>query len=229
MIHALIALIAFQEPNTLTQAEVGQGWKLLFDGKSTNGWRNFKAKTVASGWVVKDGALVCAEPENAGDIVTEEQFKWFDLTLEYNLSKGGNSGVMYHVTEQGATTWQTGPEIQLYDHPAQEGVEISGYLYQLYGSKVDASKPAGEWNKLRILISPGQCLTEVNGVKYHEYVLGSEDFKTRVAKSKFSRYPHFGTSGKGSIALQGDHGVVSFRNVKIRPIADPTADKDDGR
>jgi hypothetical protein len=204
--------------NTLTPAESKAGWKLLFDGKSTAGWHNFKAEGVSSGWVVKDGVLTCADPGKAGDIVTKEKFDWFELSIEVNLGKGQNSGIMFRVADDGEATWHSGPEIQLYDHPIEAGVEVTGFLYQLYGSTVDASKPAGEWNVLHIVVAPDKCFTEVNGVKYYEYVFGSKDFWDRVAKSKFNKYPGFAKLDKGSIGIQGDHGAVSFRNIKIRPI-----------
>jgi len=218
MIGTLTAVVLLQSANTLTAAEKRAGWELLFDGKSTKGWHNFKKTGVSSGWVVKDGVLSCADPEKAGDIVSDKKFKWFDLTMEVNLGVGQNSGIMFHVADSGEATWHSGPEIQLYDHKQQAGVETTGFLYQLYTSPVDAAKPAGQWNKVRILISKEKCLTEVNGVKYYEFVLGSEDFKARVAKSKFAQYPNFGKLGEGSIAIQGDHGIVSFRNMKIRPL-----------
>ena len=107
------------------------------------------------------------------------------------------------------------------------------WLYALYQPPIDpktqkvldATKPAGEWNQIRLLISPDKCEHEVNGVKYFEYVLGSEEFANRVAKSKFHEMPRFAQAGKGYIALQGDHGQVSFRNIKIRPIAAAGSDK----
>jgi hypothetical protein len=218
VLATLTALLVLQGHNTLTPEEVKDGWKLLFDGKTTAGWHNFKSDKIRSGWKVIDGTLSCTNPLDAGDIVTTEKFDWFELTLDFNLAKGSNSGVMFRVADDGEATWHSGPEVQIYDHWAAPGVEITGYLYQLYTSPVDKQKPAGEWNKLRILISPEKCLTEVNGTKYYEYVLGSEDFKARVAKSKFSSYPKFGKLDKGTIAIQGDHGVVAFRNIKIRPI-----------
>ena len=102
-----------------------------------------------------------------------------------------------------------------------------GWLYALYqppidpktGKTLDATKPVGEWNHVRLLISPEKCEHDINGVKYFEYVLGSDDFNDRVAKSKFAKMPDFAKSDIGYIALQGDHGQVSFRNIKIRPIA----------
>ena len=209
---------ASQAPNTLTEAEQKAGWKLLFDGKTLDGWHNFKKEGVRPGWQVKDGNLTCVDPHQAGDIVTTEKYDWFELELDYNISKAGNSGVMYHVTDEGNTVWQTGPEVQLLDNKDGKDPNKSGWLYQLYTTPVDATKPVGEWNHLRILISPEKCEHVMNGVKYFEYVYNSDDFKARVAKSKFGKMPNFAKSDIGYIALQGDHGSVSFRNIKIRPI-----------
>lgn len=218
MVATLVLAALLQHHNTLSNEEKHQGWKLLFDGKSTKGWHNFKAKTIGPGWVVKDGVLSIVDIEKAGDIVTEEKFDWFELKLDFNLGKGQNSGIMFHVADDGEATWHSGPEVQLYDHPFEAGVETTGFLYQLYPSKVDAAKPAGEWNSMRIVIAPDKCFTEVNGVRYYEYVLNSPDFLARVAKSKFSEHPEFSKLTKGTIAIQGDHGNVSFRNIKVRPI-----------
>lgn len=218
MIAPLVALVLMQTDNTLTADEAKAGWKLLFDGKSTAGWHNFKQKGIRSGWKVVEGVLTITDPENAGDIVTDEKFDWFELLIDVKLGKGQNSGIMYHVADDGEATWHSGPEIQLYDHPFEKGVETTGFLYQLYTSATDAAKPAGEWNTLRILVSPEKCQTDVNGVKYYEYVLNSDDFKARVAKSKFAKFPNFAKLPTGRIAIQGDHGEVSFKNIKIRPI-----------
>lgn len=212
--------------NTLTDAEKAAGWKLLFDGKDFNGWHNFKHDGVRPGWQVRDGALVCADPHNAGDLVTAEAFGWFELQLDYNISEAGNSGIMYHVTDQGGAAWATGPEFQLEDNVKAADRIRCGWLYGLYqpptdprtGKPLDATKPVGQWNHVRLLISPEKCEHEINGVKYFDYVLGSDDFNARVAKSKFARMPGFAKSNTGYLALQGDHGQVSFRNIKIRPI-----------
>ncbi len=212
--------------NTLTDAEKADGWKLLFNGTNFDGWHNFKADGVRSGWQVKDGALVCADPHNAGDIVTTEQFQWFELQLDYNISEAGNSGIMFHVTNDGDRVWATGPEFQLEDNEKAADPIRCGWLYALYqppvdpatGKILDATKPVGQWNHVRLLISKDKCVHEINGVKYFEYVLGSDDFLARVAKSKFSKMPRFAKSDSGFIALQGDHGSVSFRNLKLRPL-----------
>jgi hypothetical protein len=214
--------------NTLSAAEKQAGWKLLFDGKDTQGWHSFKKNDVLPGWQVKDGTLACVDPKNAKDLCTNDQYSWFELQLDYNISHAGNSGILYHVTDKGGATWSTGPEFQLEDNQAAADTERCGWLYALYhpaidpktGKTLDATKPVGEWNHVRLLISKDKCEHEINGVKYFDYVLGSDDFKARVAKSKFSSMPDFAKSDTGYIALQGDHGQVSFRNIKIRIIDD---------
>ena len=239
MKHILLAALALalvQSPrltaaddsqiNTLTDAEKTAGWKLLFNGKDTTGWHNFKAEGVKPGWQVKDGALVCVDPHNAGDIVTADQFDWFELQLDYNISEAGNSGIIFHITDVGRTVWATGPEFQLEDNEKAVDQIRCGWLYALYqppidpktGKTLDATKPVGEWNHVRLLVTPEKCVHEINGVKYFEYVLHSDDFKARVAKSKFGKMPGFAEVDLGYIALQGDHGQVSFRNVKIHPL-----------
>jgi hypothetical protein len=219
-------LIAAEAPlNQLTAEEEKAGWKLLFDGKSTDGWRNYKKDKVNDGWKVVDGALTRAAG-GAGDIITTDKYDAFELSLEYKISKGGNSGIMYHVTEEGGTPWQTGPEIQIQDNKDGHDPQLAGWLYQLYkpendektGKPVDATKPVGEWNKLVILITPEKCTHTMNGVKYVEYVKGSDDWNERVAKSKFGKMELFGKATNGYISLQ-DHGnEVAYRNIKIRKV-----------
>ena len=148
------------------------------------------------------------------------------MRLEYNISQGGNSGIMFHVTNEGGAAWATGPELQLEDNLEAHDPIRCGWLYALYqpeadpdtGMPLDATKPAGQWNKIRLLVSPEKCVHEVNGVKYFEYQLGSEDFNKRVQASKFASMPLFAKPPAGMIALQGDHSKVSFRNIKVRPI-----------
>lgn len=218
-----------EEPTTenqLTEVEREQGWRLLFNGRNTDGWHSFKRPQALPGWKVDQGVLVCHDPSQAGDLCTDDPFEWFELELEYKISPAGNSGILYHVTNEGGATWATGPELQLEDNMLARDSVRCGWLYALYqpstdpdtGMPMDATLPAGQWNKLRLLVSPEKCVHEVNGVAYFEYQLHGDDFQKRVAASKFSRMPLFGKSGSGSIALQGDHGAVSFRNIKLRTI-----------
>jgi hypothetical protein len=217
---------ALAKLNILTDEERAAGWKLLFNGNNLDGWHNFKRDDIRPGWQVRNGALICADPHNAGDLCTNDQYDWFELQIDYSISEAGNSGIMYHVTDQGGATWATGPEFQLEDNEKASDPVRCGWLYALYqppidprtGKTLDATKPVGQWNHIRLIITPEKCEHQINGVKYFDYVLGSDDFKQRIAKSKFGRMPLFAQSDIGYIALQGDHGQVSFRNIKIRPI-----------
>ncbi len=207
-------------------AAADDSWKQLFNGKDLTGWSNFKSDKIRPGWKAIDGELVCADPKNASDLCTKDQFDWFELQLEFKMGAGANSGIIYHVTDAAGAVWATGPELQLEDNAKAKDPERCGWLYGLYkpdidtktGNPLDATKPAGEWNTLRLVISPEKCLHEINGVKYFEYVIGSEDFKKRVAASKFGSMKDFAKVQKGYIAFQGDHGEVSFRNVRIKQL-----------
>lgn len=223
-----ILLVASQcqaQEAKLTESEQRSGWKFLFDGKSTDGWRNYKKDAISDGWVVKDGALTRAK-EGAGDIVTKDEYDSFELSLEYNIAKGGNSGLMFHVQETESAPWQTGPEIQVQDNVDGHDPQKAGWLYQLFpamndwatGKQVDATRPAGQWNQLQVRITPVGCEINMNGIRYAQFQKGNDDWNQRVAKSKFKQYPNFGKPTKGFICLQ-DHGnLVSYRNIKIRKL-----------
>ena len=212
--------------NVLSEEEKKAGWKLLFNGKDLGGWHNFKVKTVRPGWQVKDGTLACVDPHDAGDLCTEDEYGWFELKLEYNIASGGNSGIIFHASDEGDAVWASGPEFQLEDNAKASDPQRCGWLYALYQppmdeatkKPLDATKPAGEWNEVRLVVGPEKCEHYINGVKYFEYQLGSEDFKKRVAASKFAAMPLFCKTPKGHISLQGDHGQVAFRNVKVRTL-----------
>ena len=200
------------------------GWETLFDGTSTDQWRNYKKETLSSGWKVKDGALVRSE-KGAGDIVTKQKYDAFELSLEYRISSGGNSGLMFHVVEGDGPPWRTGPEIQIQDNVDGHDPQKSGWLYQLYKpaskdgsdvSIVDATKPAGQWNQMTVRISPQGSKVSVNGVDYYEFTKGTDEWNKRVAASKFAAFEGFGKAATGHICLQ-DHGnEVAFRNIKVR-------------
>jgi glucose/arabinose dehydrogenase len=211
------------DENQLTRSESLSGWQLLFDGKSLDNFRNYKKEGVSSGWKVVDGAVV-RTASDAGDVITKKKYKYFELSLEYNISEGGNSGLMFHVTEENPQPWQSGPEIQIQDNVKGRDPQKAGWLYQMYKPKtppdLDATRPAGQWNQLFVRISPTQSEVSMNGTLYYKFKLGDEEWKKAVAQSKFASFPGFGAAGEGHICLQ-DHGnLVSFRNIKIRDIAD---------
>ena len=214
------------EPNNLSQAEKMAGWELLFDGKSAENFRNYKKDDISDGWVIEDGNLIRKE-KGAGDIITKDQYSSFELMLDYKISKGGNSGLMFHVTETEDTPWRTGPEIQIQDNVDGHDPQKAGWLYQLYqpsndpasGEVLDSTRPAGEWNQLYVKITPNQSEINMNGVRYARFKKGSDDWDKRVAASKFSKYENFGKPEAGHVALQ-DHGnEVAFRNIKIRDLS----------
>lgn len=218
MTAMLAFVLAVSDDNKLTAAETKAGWQLLFDGKTTKGWHNYKSTTVKPGWVVKNGVLTSESPDDAGDICTDKTFTWFELKVDYRLTKGGNSGIMFRVTNDGEESWNSGPEIQIYDDHGEEGAQKTGFLYELYGSKIDSTVPPGNWNSFLIHIAPDKCWTEVNGKRYYEFKIDSPEFWKKVKDSKFGEYPFFAKSKTGMIAIQGDHGVVSFKNIKIREL-----------
>lgn len=242
-LSVLIVLLTFtglsfadRPVNNLTEAEKRAGWQLLFDGTSTDGWRNYRQDDINDGWKVRDGAITWVK-RGAGDIITRDQFEHFELSLEYRISKGGNSGIMFHVAESGNASYHTGPEIQVQDNMSGHDPQKSGWLYQLYKSTkpnwqyeyeneigqsapevLDATRPAGEWNHVYLRVaSQGEVV--VNGVHYYYFRKGSDEWNQLVAKSKFAKWPEFGKPTKGHICLQ-DHGnEVAYRNIKVRPIS----------
>ncbi len=198
MVACLLALALAQKINTLTPGEIRDGWQLLFDGKTTNGWHNFRKQGVGPGWQVQDGILTSADPATAGDIVSDAKFDWFVIELDFRLTKGGNSGIMIHCADdEGDYMWFSGPEIQIYDDHGEPGAQKTGFLYDLYSSPVDSTKPPGQWNHFRIVVAPRKCETYVNGVKYYEYEPGSKDFWERVAKSEVRSHAHVRQAPKG--------------------------------
>ena len=225
-----------QAPNALAEGERLAGWRLLFDGTSTAGFRRYRGTAPVEGWQVADGALVLARP-GAGDLVTRDQFESFELQFEYRIAPGGNSGVMFHVTEEAAAPWMSGPEVQILDNAAGREGQRAGFLYGLYRPEVptwvknledaaglaprdvDATRPAGEWNHVYLRVAPDSGEVCVNGVSYYRFKKGSADWDERVARSKFTAFPGFGRAPRGHICLQ-DHGAeVAFRSLKIRELA----------
>ena len=222
-------------PNLLSPQEVKNGLRLLWDGKTTNGWRGaYKPTFPDKGWRINEGVLnvmksAGAESTNGGDIVTTDEFKAFDLQFEFKLTEGANSGLKYFVTEkEGNKGSAIGLEFQLLDdekHPdAKQGVDgnrTSGSLYDLiHSAKINrGQRPIGAWNNGRVIVYPDNKVEHwVNGYKVVEYQRGSPEYLALVAKSKYAHYPSFGMAERGRILLQ-DHGdEVSFRSIKIKEL-----------
>jgi hypothetical protein len=213
-----------QQPNTLTEQEKADGWKLLFDGKTAKGWRAYRGKNLPGNWSVMQGALTLTPGDKGGgDLVTVDQYDSFDLAFEWKISPGGNSGVMYRVLEDEEAPYMTGPEYQILDNAKHEDgkspLTSAASCYALYAPSKDLTRPVGEWNKGRILVKGSHVEHWLNGQKVVEYELGSEDWNRRVQESKFKEWPKFGKAAKGHIDLQ-DHGDgVAYRSLKIRPLS----------
>lgn len=203
--------------NTLADRERAGGWRLLFDGRTTNGWRGYRRQTMPDGWQPVEGALT--RVGQGGDIVTVDQFSDFELQLEWNIAPGGNSGVFFRATEEEDEVWKTAPEVQVLDNPAYKDLTpetSAGSNYGLHAPSKDVSKPAGQWNHLRLIVHGNHVEHWLNGVKIVEYEIGSADWEKRVQASKFNEYPRYGRARRGHIALQ-DHGDrVAYRNIKIQ-------------
>jgi hypothetical protein len=216
-LFAAPALAAEPGHNTLSPAKRADGWKLLFDGRTLTGWREFKKTGIGPGWQVVDGAITLVDPAKAEDIITTEPYADFDLQFDWKISRNGNSGVYYHVIEQGETGYQSGPEYQLLDNAHGEPpLQQAGGLFGLYAPSVDVTRPVGEYNHSRLVVNHGHVEHWLNGVKVTEYDIGSPDFKARVAKTKFARWPLFATAPSGFISLQDHESVVAFRDLKIK-------------
>jgi hypothetical protein len=219
-------------PNKLTPAEVADGWILLFDGESLSGWKRFNHDSIGPLWSVKDGAIVCdgrglgeGSGTNRGSLHTIREFGNFDLVLDYKLSPGGNSGIIYHSVEDPKYTYdyETGPEYQLLDDAGWKGelkdAQKAGSNYDMFPApSAKKLNPAGEWNTARIVYRNGHVEQWLNGEKILEFDENSDDFKTRYNQSKWKDYPDWNKFKRGFISLQ-DHGApVYFRNIKIKAL-----------
>ncbi len=199
----------------------GSGWKPLFDGTSTTAWKGYRTQALPKGWEIEDGVLV--KKGVTGDIMTRESFGDFELEMEWKLEKGGNAGVFYRATEEYNRIYWSGTEYQLLDDPnAPDGrtrLTSAAAAYGLYPSAVGALKPAGEWQKTRIVLKRNHVEHWLNGTKVTKYELWSSDWKAKVAASKFAKYPNYGLAPRGAIGIQGDHnGALWLRNIRIRPL-----------
>ena len=228
--------VAATSPNQLSEKEKEEGWRLLFDGKSTDGWRGYlKDSFPEKGWIIEDGALKVqgagtGEAGNGGDIIFDEEFKDFELSLEWKISEGGNSGIFYLAEEiEGEPIFTSAPEMQILDndrHPdaklGKDGNRQAGSLYDLIPARPQNAKPVGEWNKVSILVYRGTVVHTQNGENFVEYHLWTDEWKEMIKDSKFKDWKSFLNAGgddkKGYIGLQ-DHGDdVWFRNIKIKEL-----------
>ena len=228
-------------PNQLSKAEQEEGWELLFDGKTMDHWKGYCKDETPGAWsITEDGTIHIkgsgkgeAGAQDGGDIITKKKYGKFELSLEWKVSKGGNSGIFYLAREicpkdtiPGDPIWKSSPEMQILCnefHPdaklGKDGNRQAGSLYDLIPAKPQNSKPHGEWNHVKVTVFKGSVIHWMNGENVVEYHLWTDDWKTMCANSKFKDFPNFiDTATEGHIGLQ-DHGDdVWFRNIKIRQL-----------
>ena len=209
-----------QRAGSLTAAEQADGWKLLFDGQSLAGWRAYKSTTPPAGWRAVNGELV--RDGEGGDLMTVEQFSDFELRLEWKISENGNSGIIYHVVTGDEYPYESGPEFQvLHNAGHKDGanpITAAGSNYAMHPPVKDVTRPVGEWNDIRLIVTGTHVEHWMNGVKLLEFAQFSPDWYARVKASKFSKMPPYGRHMRGHLVLQ-DHGaLVTFRNIKIKTL-----------
>ena len=194
-------------------------WTVLFDGKIVKGLRGYKQSGFPDSWEVVDGTLKTI-PGHGVDLISEEVYKNFELELEWKVPEGGNSGIFYFATEEGDYIWQSAPEMQVLDdekHTDGENTLTSaGSLYAMIAPSAIVVKPVGSFNQVKIKVKDNHVEHWLNGTKIVEYVYGSDMMWNLVAKSKFSTMPQFAKASEGHIGLQGDHGVIWYKNIRIR-------------
>ena len=218
------------QENQLSTEEKYDGWKLMFDGKTTKGWHKYGGNPVGSAWKIKNEVLYLDttvkenwQIKNGGDIVSDEEYENFHLKLEWNIAKDGNSGIIFYIHEDKSKyiwPWETGPEIQILDNNGHPDAKIikhrAGDLYDLISISKENVKSPGEWNTAEIKCVNGKLDLLLNGENVVSTAMWDAAWKKMVAGSKFKNMPGFGTYKKGRIGLQ-DHGnEVQFRNIKIR-------------
>lgn len=218
--------------NTLSNKEKKEGWQLLFDGKTSKGWHCYGKNTVGSAWKIEDGVLSLDTTNkkngkiiDGGNLLTEEAFENFHLKLEWKISTGGNSGILFYVKEDTAKykePYFTGPEMQVLDNEVHADGKLfrhrAGDLYDLINCSKETVKPAGEWNKAEIVCNKGKLDLFLNGTKVVSTTLWGDNWKKMVAKSKFNQWPDFGTLKKGRLCLQDHDNAVAFRNIKLKKL-----------
>lgn len=198
-------------------------WKVLFDGRSTDAWRGFQQDSFPDkSWKVGGGTLGTIVGGESRDIITKEKYRDFELELEWKVAPGGNSGIIYLVSEDFDQTWQTGPEMQVLDdakHPdGKEPKTSAGALFSLIAAVNKVLAQVGQWNRVRLIIHNEHVEHWLNGKKVLAYDLGSEQLKHVIAESKFKNFPRFAQNREGHVALQYHGDQVWYRKIRIRSL-----------
>jgi hypothetical protein len=218
-----------EAPNTLTAEEKAAGWQLLFDGQTTAGWRGYRSDRMPDSWKVENGSLLARRQTgaSAGDIVTVNTYGDFELSLQWKMTAGGNSGVVYRAGEDCDNVWESGAEYQILDNRGHlDGLNplaSAGACYAVFAPAKDATRPLGQWNDTRIVACGKHVEHWLNGEKLLEYDVDSENWRAHVKTSKFYLTAYgkgnWGRAATGHIALQDYGGAIEFRSIKLRPLS----------
>jgi hypothetical protein len=214
------AILVNGAPNELTPQEKAEGWKLLFDGKTTVNWRGFKEEAFPDkGWIVEEGVLKKVGGVRGGDIITKDTFDDFDFRWEWRIGPRANNGIKYFITEE-REGGAIGHEYQMVDDALEKmDKNKTASFYQVLPPRGDKPlKPLGEWNSSRVVVKGTHVEHWLNGAKVLEYELGSEEVKAAVANSKFKSVKGFGDKLKGHILLTDHVSEAWFRNIRIREL-----------
>lgn len=213
-------------PNTLTASEREKGWNLLFDGTSSTGWHGFNQKGMPECWAVEDGTLTMKSVGGGEeqDLLTNKSYKSFAIFLEYKLTKGANSGLLYHIAEgeKYKFAYETGPEFQIIDHESWpdplEEIQINGSNYMMYAPKVKPYKPLGEWNQVLLVVDGNNVTQILNGEVVVEFTKYSDEWNKLRNSGKWVSFPDYGKYDEGHISIQNHGTKVWYRNIKLNEI-----------
>ena len=216
-----------------TEMEVPKDeWKVIFDGKTFDGWHEYQKESVSENWKIEDGAMVFYPPKDrksgeSNNLISDDEYTDFELSIDWRISEAGNSGIFWAIKElpELDQPYQTGPEIQVLDndkHPdGKNGTSHqSGALYDMVSPNKDVTKPIGEWNTCVLTINhkTNEGIVHLNGTKMVEFPVNDPEWSEMVSKSKFADWEHFAKYPTGKIGVQ-DHGDgVAFRNIKIKEL-----------
>ncbi len=229
LLLGLARAVRAEKPNTLTADEKNAGWQLLFDGRTMAGWRGYRSDRMPTSWKVENGSLLSRRQkgESAGDIVTVNVYDDFELSLQWKMTPGGNSGVIYRASEERDNVWESGPEYQILDNAGHldglNPLSSAGACYAVFAPIKDVTRPLGEWNDTRIVARGKHVEHWLNGERLLEYEVDNANWRAHVKTSKFYLTAYgqgnWGRALKGHIALQDYGGAIQFRNIKLRPLS----------
>lgn len=211
-------------PNTLTSPEKEKGWNLLFDGKTTNGWHGYNLGRFPDCWIIEDGVFTTTTRSGteSQDIITDKIYRSFALSLDFKLTKGTNSGILFQVSEniKYRYPYETGPEFQIIDQanwpdPLKDW-QIMGANYAMYPPRTLPARPVGEWNHLMLVVNGDNVTQIINGVIVVEYKKNTSEWKKLRDSGKWADFPDYGKFDEGNISLQNHGTQIWFRNIKLK-------------